>query len=69
MAILKTKRLLLPCIFWIGEVLTESPEYAFLKALGFKKHVAKYRTYVTETFSFNYIDNQGVSKRMNIFKN
>lgn len=69
MAILKTKRLLLPCIFWAGEVLTDSPEYAFLKALGFTKHVTKLRTYVTEAFSFDYMDNQGVSERINIFQN
>ncbi len=69
MPLLKIKAHLLPCIFWVGEVLTEDPEYAFLKVLGFKKRVAKYRTYVTETFSFDYLDNQGISGRIDIFRN
>lgn len=69
MPLLKTRVHLLPCIFWTGEILIEDPEYAYLKALGFKKNVAKYRTFITETLSFDYIDNQGITERSYIFKN
>jgi hypothetical protein len=69
MAILKTKRLLLTCKCWLGEVITEVPEYAYLKALGFKKIVPKMRIYLVETFSFDYTDSQGKYERINIFMN
>lgn len=69
MAILKTKRLLLTCKCWLGEVITDVPEYAYLKALGFKKITPKIRIYLVETFSFDYIDSQGNCERMNIFVN
>jgi len=69
MAILRSKRLLLTCKCWLGEVITDVPEYGYLKALGFKKYVPKIRVYVTETFSFKYVDNVGKDIMINVFQN
>ena len=60
---------LLPCVFYTGEIIVKKPKERILSNLGFRQYVAKRRTYWTKTFSFDYIDNQKIVNRMDVFVN